>query len=244
MATKEREVLYSCPHCGEQITRMPDPRAGYTCPRCRVRYRVMVDEQTHSAAFVDESTRPVREPLGLPRGSIRSVITLAMTVTCAVLVARGQDVPGALCSLLLTIIGFYFGFRMKSATLSDRVYDPAAMRQQPLNLPGGAIRRVLILAFLAMGVFLAYRGRLWDVVDHLELFVILAGLVAGYYFAKLAGLGGSGLREAVGHLKAALGLLMAAVLVFVFISGRDQTLGDRTVVVLCATISFYFGSRT
>jgi DNA-directed RNA polymerase subunit RPC12/RpoP len=240
MARKEREVLYRCPHCREQITRLPENHTDYTCPRCRARYRVMLDEETHTAAFVDRSTRPSVRPLGLPKGSVRALVALLMTGACAVLVVRGHDVPGSLASLLLTIIAFYFGFRSEAATLSDRVYDPSARREHPLYLPAGAIRTLLILACLCAALSLLYRGRMVTVPVHLELFVILAGLIAGRYFSRIVRGGGAGLA----HAKAALAVAMAAGLAWLFGTETYLSLSPHVVMLLCAAISFYYGSRT
>lgn len=154
--------------------------------------------------------------------------------------ARGHDVPGSLASLLLTIIGFYFGFRVKAATLSDRVYDPSARREQPLYLPAGAIRTLLILGSVLTAALLLHRGRLLDVQVHLEFLIILAGLVLGHYFGKVFRGGGAGLA----HLKGLLAVLMAAGLTWLFVTETYRSLPAHVVSLLCATISFYFGSRS
>jgi len=240
MTAKERDILYRCPHCREQITRLPDNHTYYTCSRCRTRYLAMVDEQTNTVAFVDQTTRPSSRPLGLPKGSVRALVALSMVATCTALVARGHDVPGALASLLLTIIGFYFGFRVKSASLSDRVYDPSARRELPLYLPGGVIRTLLILACLFMAGLLLHRARLLSVPAHLELFVILAGLIAGHYFHKVS----RGTGPLLGHAKAALAVVMAAGLSWLFVTETHAALPPFAVMLLCATISFYYGSRS
>ena len=240
MATRERNVRYNCPHCAEQITRIPDNHAHYTCPRCRVRYLVMIDENTGATAFVDQTTRPSAPPLGLPKGSIRAMVALAMGGACTMLVATGHDVPGSLGSLLLAIIGFYFGFRTKGATLGDRIYDPAARRERPLYLPAGLIRTLLIAGVLAMAVVLLSRKRMLDVPAHLEFFVVLAGLIVGHYFSKAF----RGIRSGgVGHVKALFVLAVAAGVTVIFLTGRYEAMPNTT-MLLCAGVSFYFGSRS
>ena len=241
MASKDRQRLYRCPHCREQITRLPDNHTFYRCARCKARYRVMIDEETATPVFVDQARKSGAQPLGLPKGSIRALVSLAMAGAGAAVVYAGRDVPGPLASLLLTIIGFYFGFRTKASTLSDRVYDPTARRELPLYLPSGVIRTVLIVLCLAMAVMLHERQRLLSIETHLELFAILAGLVVGHYFKKV--FRGARGGPALGHVKALLVLLMAGVLAWLFVSGRHVDLPDRLVTGLCATISFYFGSR-
>lgn len=243
--SKERSgPTYRCPHCGEHILRLPDSHDFLVCNRCRARYMVMIDPQTQAVAFVDQAAKSGPPPLGLPKGSVRALVAMAMAATALVLVIRGQDVPGALASLLLTIIGFYFGFRTKANTLSDRLYDPTAARELPLFLPPGVIRLMLILCFVAAGAMLASRGRLGATREQAEFFVILAGLVVGHYFAKIVRPIGRGSKAAMGHVKALAVLALTASLASVFISGADASMPQWSVMGLCATVSFYFGSRS
>lgn len=205
---------------------------------------VMIDPQTLAVAFVDQAEKSGPPPLGLPKGSVRALVAMVMAATVLVLVIRGHDVPGALASLLLTIIGFYFGFRAKSATLSDRLYDPTAARELPLYLPPGAIRLMLILCFIAAGALLASRGRLGATREQAEFFVILAGLVVGHYFAKVFRPIGRGSKAVLGHVKALVVMALTASLASVFISNADASMSQWSVIGLCATVSFYFGSRS
>jgi len=243
MPAKERGPTYRCPHCGEQITRIPDNHTHYQCPRCRARYLVMIDEGTGAMAFVDQTTSPSAPPLGLPRGSVRALVALAMAGSCTAIVVTGQDLPGSLASLLLAIIGFYFGFRTKAASLSDRMYDPTARREQPLYLPSGVIRMLLIAGMVVMAVSLLRRERLLKVSEHVEFFVVMAGLVVGHYFSKLFRRGAPSTRVSVGHLKALLVLGVAAAATGLFLTGAFAEHRGIT-MALCAAISFYYGSRS
>jgi len=244
MGAQVVEGEFHCPHCGERApTRMED-RTQYACPRCRRRYRVLVDAEADDVALFEQAAAAGVPPLGLPRGSIRAAVALAMLATAVLLAVVRGTVPASLLSLLLAVLGFYWGFRTKAAALSDRVYDPAARRDQPLHLPGGAIRRLLVAGVLLMGMVLLGRGGLNDN-QALEFFVVMAGLIAGHFFARLIGrINEPGLRAAVEHVKGAAALLMAAVVALLFLTGADRSLHPITMGLLCATISFYFGSRS
>jgi hypothetical protein len=244
MPRKERDIRHSCPKCGEQITHLPANHELYSCSRCRARYMTLIDAETGTAAFVDQSYSPSPEPLGLPKGSVRALLAMMMAATFLLLVVRGHNVPSSLTLLLLTVIGFYFGFRTQSASLTDRIYDPAATREQPLRLPAGVIRTLLVLSFVVAGVTLASHGRLTSVLTHLEFFFILAGLLVGHYFGRASRGGGRRRRAMIAHVTGAVGILIAAVLMWVFLSEAFLRMPEWAVMALCGTVSFYFGSRS
>jgi hypothetical protein len=244
MAKKEREIRHSCPKCGEQITHLPANHELYVCSRCRARYMTLIDAETGTAAFVDQAWSPTPEPLGLPKGSVRALLAMMMAAACLILVLSGHNVPSSLTLLLLTVIGFYFGFRGAGSTLSDRIYDPAAKREQPLRLPPGVIRTLLVATFVLAGAMLALHDRLTSVLTHMEFFVILAGLLVGHYFGRGTRGGSRSRRAMIAHISGAAGLAIAGVLLWLFASGMFVHLPAWVVMALCATISFYFGSRS
>ena len=246
-APKEKPgPTYRCPHCGDQIRHLPGNHEFLVCNHCRHRYMVMIDQQTGTVAFVDQAEKSGPEPLWLPKGSIRAMVAMALVVLVLALVVRGGSVPAALTSLLLTVVGFYFGFRMKSSTLGDRLYDPTASRDLPLYMPPGVIRAVLVLCLAAAWFLLTSRGRLGATQEQMDFFTILTGLAAGHYFTKVirrAGGGGGGGGK-LGHVKALAVLALMAALAAVYMTNADASMPHWSVMALCGTISFYFGSRS
>jgi hypothetical protein len=215
----------------------------FDCPNCHRRYQVLLDESTKKAGFVRLDAAPVQEPLGLPRGSVRAIATLAAAGCCWVLMVTDKPVPGYLLSLLLTIIGYYFGFRQKLRGAGSRIFDASARAQEPLHLPGGSIRTVLILGFAVCGVLLWARRQLIDPA-YLEFFIVLIGLVVGYFFARLASpTRGSVLGNLIGHAKGLLVLAAAGGLAVLLLTGAQTDL-PRLGLSLTCLISFYFGSRS
>ena len=242
-APKERpSPTYRCPHCGDEIRRLPGANEFVICNRCRRRYMVMVDPPTGTVAFVDQSEGAGAEPLGLPKGSVRALVATGLTLAAAAVAAQGRDMPAALMSLLLTVVGFYYGFRAKASELGDRLYDPTADRERPLYLPSGAIRTGLIVALAITCVLLVAKGRLTASREQVEFFLILAGLVVGHYFAKFVRFAGAG-RGPLGHLKALAVLGITGWLATVFVAA-PHSMPPTAVTALCAAVSFYFGSRS
>jgi hypothetical protein len=123
---------------------------------------------------------------------------------------------------------------------SDHAAAPAA---EPLWLPSGVIRKLLIAGVAGTVAWLAVKGRLLAEPRHLRFCIILAGLIVGHFFGRFVRLSGAA-RGAIGHVKGVVGLLVAAALAVLFGLGKDASLPPLTVTLLCAVVSFYFGSRT
>lgn len=234
---------YRCPNCGAEIREELTDGQRFDCLNCRRSFRVLLDESTHKAGFVPLDAAVVREPLNLPRGSVRATATLAAAGCCWILVLVNAPVPGYLLSLLLTVIGYYFGFRQKLKRAQSRILDASATAQEPLNLPGGSIRMVLIVGFAVCAVVLWARRQMADP-TYLEFFIVLAGLVAGYFFARLfSGTVGTTLGNLINHAKGVL-VLVATVALAVLLLGGLYADQPQLGLTLACLISFYFGSRS
>lgn len=72
------------------------------------------------------------EPFGLPRGTVRGVIALAVTGVTLFLFATGASVPEALIAVNGLIVGNYFGSRGPINAPSD-VREPVAAPYIPGN---------------------------------------------------------------------------------------------------------------
>jgi hypothetical protein len=203
----------------------------------------MLDTDTGKAGFIEATEKEIPEPLYLPKGSIRALVTVAMSLSCWLLIFAGKDVPGYLLSLLLTIIGYYFGFRKKIKTAESRIFDASAKEEDPLFLPHGVIRVFFTVGFVISGLVLFSVGKLKEL-QYLEFFVVLFGLILGYVFARVfSSYEGSSLYILINHLKGAVALAAAAYLAYLLVTGRHSDLKYSS-LLLSAVISFYFGSRS
>jgi hypothetical protein len=240
----EKDMLL-CPDCGHEAPRQLHDRNRFACPACHSRFKVIDDDETGRPALIDDHLSDLPEPLGLPRGSVRAIVSLATALACWLLVLVGQDVPAYLLSLLLTIIGYYFGFRADARMPEGQIYTQAS--QRPLFVPRGGIRRFLIAGLVVAGIVLLIRGRMADV-KYLQFFLILTGLVAGYAFARVFALIDTrAIHIMSAHAKGLAVLAVTAWLLVLLATGAcTDTVGSEalTPIMLCAVISFYFGSRT
>ncbi len=237
------KTSYQCPNCKAVIRQELENGGEFTCVSCRKCFRVMLDSASGKAGFIEADAARVPEPLYLPKGSIRAIVTIAMTLSCWILIFAGKDVPNYLFGLILAIIGYYFGFRQKIKASQSRIFDASAKAEEPLSLPQGCIRFFLIAGFFVCGLVLHFTGRLKNL-SYLEFFVILFGLILGYIFAKvLAKFGDNPLYRLLNHVKGVAVLVAALCLAVLLISGSYVNY-HYPALLLSAAVSFYFGSRS
>ena len=190
---------------------------------------------------------------GLPEGSIRALLAIALFATIWILLVRRADreVPEALRNLLFIVMGHYFASRRRPPE------EPAG-GPGPLFLPRGTVRWVLFAGFACTAALLFHQGRLADPVSNPGVITLLlvAGFLLGVVVARFADW-----RRARGHptprwvedLRAGVALVAAAVLIVLVwnrsISGQDleSALRIGPIIVenvMSALVGFYFGSRS
>jgi hypothetical protein len=197
--------------------------------------------------------------MGLPSGSIRAILAIAIfATTWALLVLRPTlDIPDYLRDLLFIIMGHYFAARHRAAT-----GPPAG--PPPLYLPNGSVRALLVVGCAAVAVVLFRRGQLTDLTTNPGVVTLLMvggflGVVfnAIYSWWKERGLQPSRIVE---DLRAWISVIAAGLLValvvnryFPFIPKEQLTalaaarpkLGPYGPEhLLSAVVGFYFGSRS
>lgn len=234
---------YQCPGCKAEIQGKIEDGAQLDCLYCRRQFRVMVEQESGKVGFVEVVEKELPEPLYLPRGSIRATVTILVAMSSWILFVAGRDVPGYLLSLLLAVIGYYFAFRRGMRASQSRIFDVSAKLQEPLFMPAGLIRGLLIAGFALSGVLVYFRDRLADP-KYLEFFVVLLGLVLGYIFAKLfARASRTPFYIFINHVKGAA-VLAAALSLAVLVIRPAGPGGEHAALLLACIISFYFGSRS
>lgn len=199
-----------------------------------------------------------RYALGLPEGSVRALLALALFASIwGLLTLRPQQpLPGYLRDLLFIVLGHYFAARKRAAT-----DDEARVGPPPLFLPRGTIRLVLIGGFVVVTGWLYSEGVLDDFQRNpagLTLLLVggfLLGVVASRIRTSLIGD-----RPPARWLEDSKALVaLAAVGLLAVLVWSPQTAGDFSGAfdglttrlgpegpeeVLAALIGFYFGNRS
>ncbi|HYS70891.1 MAG TPA: hypothetical protein VEM95_00545 [Thermoplasmata archaeon] len=194
---------------------------------------------------------PLPQPLGLPRHSVRATLALLLCGTLWYLALTERKIPDILWESGLLVVAFYFGVRSTApaapvataATTADHVGGP-----QPLYLPRGSIRTVLLLGFFGIVAFDWYKGR--TLPDTMILILqVLTSYVAGFVLSSIliwrARRGAKPIRlvATLRHLIAIGSLGIVAAMCGTFVLGTPTWMPNIPENFLAWTVAFYFGSR-
>lgn len=200
-----------------------------------------------------------RHPLGLPAGSVRSIIALMVAglVWALILTAKDKtvEVPLYLCYLLFLIMGSFF------ASHGSSIAGHPKAGPSPWHLPRGTFRFFLVLGFVAVLGWRTYtRGELPEIrvthelSDHAYLLLwILGGFFLGMLMTRLVSAVSPGGTPAWYQdvlawvsLIALIGLAIEVVVLLMI----NPTLGGEEIKLpkwqtfLSAILGLYYGART
>ena len=127
-----------------------------------------------------------RPPLGLPKGSVRALLTLLIAAVVVVELARGQEVELLWSETLMIAMANYFTSRRfirLSPEVIQRLTEEGHLEAEPrpLYLPQYSIRVILVLAFVGVAIYLFPQDRLF----HSQAISIL-GVVFAYLLGVIA----------------------------------------------------------
>lgn len=118
-------------------------------------------------------TEPVREEktrttLGLPRGSVRALLTLIIISVVVTETVRGNNIPFFWTETLMIALAHYFTSR-RFMQLPNEVIRQLEeeghieKESNPLYLPRHSIRIIILVTFIALGIYLYRENRLFNV---------------------------------------------------------------------------------
>lgn len=184
--------------------------------------------------------------LGLPAGSVRALLALAVVGTVCGLLLRdpSRALPEHLESLLFVVLGHYFAAR--GAATSDASAGPP-----PLWLPRGSVRLLLVAALTTVGVMIVRQGGAASARGAVTL-VLVSAFLLGLLLARVGRWwrrrfpGGRVLQDISAVLGiAAVGLLAAQAFVGALPGAEALSFGRiGPEQALAGFVGFYFGSRS
>jgi hypothetical protein len=198
-----------------------------------------------------------RFAFGLPAGSVRALLALAILGTTAGLIALRPDavIPDAFRDLMFLILGHYFALRRTAA-------EPEQAGPSPLFLPRGSVRLIIIVGFAAVIVILIRRREPLNPESTPAVYslMVVVGFLLGVLTSVIsAWLSRSGRqpKRFWADVRATLILLAAAFLILLawnktfhfFPPPREGAprfpLTDKGMEhLLAAIVAFYFGARS
>jgi hypothetical protein len=203
---------------------------------------------------VSTSPTPRRHALGLPAGSVRALLGLAVLAMLWVLALRfPHNLPQSfiyLQFLMLLILAHYF-------TAHGRTVGRSAGESPALGLPRGSIRLLLMGGYLGLAGYLYSSGGELTMPASGPFFLLVAllgsGFFLGYLINALVG-GRSGHAPAwfqdIEAWLALLAVIALAILVMVYVVinptlAKDMQINvDQVEAFLAAVVGFYFGARS
>jgi hypothetical protein len=197
---------------------------------------------------------PPRHALGLPAGSVRAILALAVLGSLVLIVLfHRQDVKGV-DSLYVYLWGALFLIMANYFTMRTHWSGEGP---QPLGLPRGAVRFFLVAGLAALVIWLWQTNSLFDNTPRLPsgIFILVpGGFLLGWFVGRIAhALFQDNVPPWYQDIQAwvaivAMGILIIVMLLVMFINPGmspekqiDTTTWDG---VLVAIVSFYFGART
>ena len=202
----------------------------------------------------------LRHTFGAPRGTVRAILALSVAGSAYWLIANpalrmahtaGGKLPEQLFSALLIVIGFYFADRAAQQKNAEKPTGP-----QPLWLPAGSVRALLVLGYLASVGWLVYQALVADpnadlmaqpgAAAILNIGMFLGGRLGRLILKNFHSTGKSRLAHVIDDIKGVVALLAGAAVVILFcfpqvpVPTEWRGWFDQAMPAL---ISFYFGTK-
>jgi predicted RNA-binding Zn-ribbon protein involved in translation (DUF1610 family) len=230
-----------CPACGRDINEHLGEGSHYHCPKCKKEFVLRWNKAQRDYQFMDMADKGKGEPLRLPKGSVRSLITLVFSGTLWALIVMGRDAPSFLLDTILIVFGYYFALRTVHSVYAGPTVTNKDQKE-PLNMPKGSIRWILIAGFAAV-LFYAFvmNGGLDG--SYVSFYFVLGGIILGYILSKATTALEVKTPSVIKHILASFVLIVAGLLCLSVILGFYEELPDISIQVALTLTGFYFGSR-
>lgn len=197
---------------------------------------------------------PQIHPLGMPPGSIRAILALTVVGIVIYQITIGDGVGLLLSETLSIVLTHYFASRRSVALPPQLLQLPeirgwAEHEPNPLWLPRGSIRMIMMVAFVVTAIYLLFNGQLFSphVVGTIALiFAYLAGVLIRWLRNRDNAPPKPPRYALFAHLQAFLVLISCVLMVFLTITNTGDNhagLPDWLEKFSLAFILYYFGSR-
>jgi hypothetical protein len=200
--------------------------------------------------MMETAVKTIR-PLGMPIGSIRAILALTIVGITIHQLLTGASVGLLLSETLMIVLAHYFASRRiikLPPDLQKRLEAEGVIGadEQPLWLPRGSVRFIILTAFAFAIIVLLLQGRLFDY-NTIGTIALIFAYLGGVLMRWFKGWGKKASKpprfSLFTHLLALFVLLACFFVVLITISGELSGLPHWMEEILLAFILFYFGSR-
>ncbi|MFW9930675.1 MAG: hypothetical protein ACFFD1_14900 [Candidatus Thorarchaeota archaeon] len=191
-------------------------------------------------------------PLGLPRGTVRAIITLLFMLSTSYLILIDKHVSPNLISTFLVLCALYYGMRKEKSVISqDKSNRQTSRGETAFGLPAFTVRVTIFMILIILSVKILYFGTTsQDFSTSFYIIVyIIAGFLIGTILEKLGGIFGNDpfeqnlLEKIFFHGKAIIVILLSLITNYFYIIGETSSEVEVLEVVTAIFIGFYFGNR-
>jgi hypothetical protein len=193
-----------------------------------------------------------RPPLGLPEGSIRALLTLLILAVVVVETMRGNNalLKGLWSETLLIALAHYFTTRRliglpKAVRLRLEAEGHMPRESNPLFLPRGSIRAVLVLALGGLTYYVIGVQQVRQIQDVPPILIIVWSYLLGIFVRGALSWMHGGQRPSGlwADLRAAAVLLLLLATAIPYFLGKGDMVPESVRDIALASVLFYFGSR-
>ncbi|MFW9853807.1 MAG: hypothetical protein ACFFFG_02010 [Candidatus Thorarchaeota archaeon] len=194
-------------------------------------------------------------PLWLPKGSIRALLTIsvALTTLFMVLVTKEQ-IPRALGNVLIVSVAFYYSTRASTPLFTEKADLPDLESPPPLYLPTRTVRvslAIIVILSVVITFFKQQEIPIFMITVILTIFGFILGIIIKKIVIKVfppkTGQKGQ-VKEILEHFQAAVILLVVMGVCGINIVSVIIPMDSGRIVmfnqILELAIGYYFGSRT
>lgn len=190
-----------------------------------------------------------QEPLCLPTGSVRAIVTLSILATVWAQLLRGLATSEVLHDTTLLVFGYYFGTRGASKPRGSAAETPQQGRgsSEPLWLPRGSIRLAIVLGFGLVIWKLSRDGALLGERGPPPILVLIATFFLGHATKTVIAISGRVLGNAIlnafGHALAVTTVSVVAGYCIAVLAGAERAMPIGFEAFFLGIVGFYLGKR-
>ena len=135
-------------------------------------------------------------PLGMPRGTVRALITIMLVAFPFGYIITREELPGLIINIIFIVVAFYFEARRseheKLKQIVDEIKRPDIVvgdlrkERKPLYLPKYSVRFLIVVMLVIVQILIFLQGINFQVINTLTDLLLIIGLfIIGAFFRSI-----------------------------------------------------------